>query len=85
MTSIGPVNFDLSAFKNFPALLPPTGVQSNFEDPYSRGGDVVIACSICLGLMIAMVLMRFYTKIVIKHRIGWDDCKSRHTQGKARC
>ncbi|KAL8719428.1 MAG: hypothetical protein Q9225_003571 [Loekoesia sp. 1 TL-2023] len=73
MGSIGSVNFDVSLFGNLPALLPPPGETSNFEDPYSRGPDVVIASAICLALMLSMVLLRFYTKLCIKHIWGWDD------------
>ncbi|KAL8711207.1 MAG: hypothetical protein Q9220_004352 [cf. Caloplaca sp. 1 TL-2023] len=73
MASLESFDFDLSAFGNFPALLPPPGVHPNFIDPYSRGRDVVIASSICVGLMMSMVIMRFYTKIRIKRVWGWDD------------
>lgn len=75
MGSIDSVSFDVSLSGDFPALLPPPGEKSNFKDPYSRGQDVVIASSICLALMLSMVLLRFYTKLCIKHIWGWDDCK----------
>lgn len=67
-------SIDLSAIGKFPALIPPHGEHSNFVNPYSRGPEVVIASSICLALMLSMVIMRFFTKIHIKHRWGWDDC-----------
>ncbi|KAL8935780.1 MAG: hypothetical protein Q9211_004518 [Gyalolechia sp. 1 TL-2023] len=73
MGSIDSANFDVSQLGHVPALPPPPGETSNFEDPYSRGPDVVIASSICLALMLPMVLLRFYTKLVIKRIWGWDD------------
>lgn len=69
------LDIDLSALGEFPALIPPPGVQPNFVNPFSRGPDVVIASSICLALMLVMVIVRFFTKLYIKHRWGWDDCE----------
>ncbi|CAL8574676.1 hypothetical protein XPA_000631 [Xanthoria parietina] len=73
MGSLGNVDFSSPFFENFPALQPPPGVQPNFDNPLTRGPDVVIASSICLALMLSLVVMRFYTKIAIKRRFGWDD------------
>lgn len=75
MGSLGNVDFSSPFFENFPALQPPPGVQSNFDNPLTRGPDVVIASSICLALMLSLVVIRFYTKIAIKRRFGWDDCE----------
>ncbi|KAL8955203.1 MAG: hypothetical protein Q9193_006853 [Seirophora villosa] len=73
MDSTNAANLDLSAFSNISALPPPTGELSNFESPYSRAVDAVIAPAICLALMLSMVIIRFYTKIFIKRTSGWDD------------
>ncbi|KAL8654919.1 MAG: hypothetical protein Q9226_003243 [Calogaya cf. arnoldii] len=73
MGSLGEVDFSSPFFETFPALPPPPGVRSNFDNPVTRGPDVVIASSICLTLMLSLVVMRFYTKIAIKRKLGWDD------------
>lgn len=59
-----------------PALLPPKGVESNFVNPYSIGPVLTRLSAIFLALMSLCVLIRFYTKIFIKHSWGWDDCES---------
>ncbi|KAL8671757.1 MAG: hypothetical protein Q9168_003752 [Polycauliona sp. 1 TL-2023] len=73
MGSLGGIDFSSPFFQNFPALPPPPGVSSNFDNPVTRGPDVVIASSICLALMLSLVLIRFYTKIAIKGKLRWDD------------
>lgn len=59
-----------------PALFPPKGVESNFVNPYSIGPILTRLSAIFLALMSLCVLIRFYTKIFIKHSWGWDDCES---------
>ncbi|KAL8992215.1 MAG: hypothetical protein Q9169_007276 [Polycauliona sp. 2 TL-2023] len=73
MGSLGEVDFTSPFFENFPALPPPSGVDSNFDNPVTRGPAVVIASSICLALMLSLVVIRFYTKIAIKRVVRWDD------------
>ncbi|KAL8836410.1 MAG: hypothetical protein Q9176_006349 [Flavoplaca citrina] len=70
MGSLGEVDLTSPFFETFPALPPPPGVRSNFDNPVTRGPDVVIASSICLALMLSLVVMRFYTKIAIKRQFG---------------
>ena len=60
---------------DIPALLPPPGVTPNFINPPSLGSELLIASIICLTFMALFAGMRFYTKIVIKNCLGWDDCK----------
>ena len=64
-----------SGLSGFPALLPPPGVSSDFIHPKSIGHRVTIASTICLTLMTLCVIVRFYTKLFIKHVWGWDDCE----------
>ena len=59
-----------------PALFPPNGVESNFFNPYSIGPRLTTLSAIFLALMCLCVLIRFYTKIFIKHSWGLDDCES---------
>lgn len=59
----------------FPALLPPSGVESNFVNPYSIGPKLTTLSLIFLTLMGLSVSIRFYTKIFIKHSWGLEDCE----------
>lgn len=59
---------------SLPALQPPAGLQSNFDDPQSRISLTVIPCAAIVGLMIIFVFMRMYTKVYILKSVGWDDC-----------
>lgn len=58
---------------SLPALQPPAGLQSNFEDPHSRISLTVIPCAAIVGFMIIFVFMRMYTKVYILKSVGWDD------------
>ena len=66
---VGPKSFHL------PAHLPPPGVKSNFIDPVTRAPDLVATSVLCLSVMVVCVAIRFYTKLHIKHKWGWDDCR----------
>lgn len=59
-----------------PALPPPLGVQSNFENPESQSHITVIPCAVIVGIMIILVFIRMYTKVYILKSLGWDDCMS---------
>ncbi|KAL9600280.1 MAG: hypothetical protein Q9179_003268 [Wetmoreana sp. 5 TL-2023] len=56
-----------------PALQPPTGTRSNFENPQSRAYLTVIPCAAIVGLMIIFVFTRMYTKVYVLKSVGWDD------------
>ncbi|APA11311.1 hypothetical protein sscle_07g060810 [Sclerotinia sclerotiorum 1980 UF-70] len=56
-----------------PLFPPPPGVISNFVNPPSRATLVISICSIALGLMWLIFLLRIYSKTFISHSLGWDD------------
>ncbi|KAL8737108.1 MAG: hypothetical protein Q9181_002028 [Wetmoreana brouardii] len=56
-----------------PALQPPAGTQSNFENPQSRAYLTVVPCAAIVGLMIIFVFTRMYTKVYVLKSVGWDD------------
>ncbi|KAL8946968.1 MAG: hypothetical protein Q9222_006700 [Ikaeria aurantiellina] len=58
---------------SMPALEPPAGVQSNFNDPESQAYLTVIPCAVIVGVMIVFVFTRMYTKVCILKSVGWDD------------
>lgn len=67
---------EVADLSKIPAMFPPDGVESNFVNPYSNGPKLTRLSAIFLALMGLCVLIRFYTKIFIKHSWGWDDCES---------
>ena len=67
---------DLSEIENFPLLQPPPGQVSNFVSPPSRGPAVIILCSIFIGLMWPIFLLRIYSKLWVTRTFGWDDGKA---------
>ena len=67
-----------------PALPPPPGVVSNFENPPSEATSIITVTAVFLAFMLAMVMMRIYTKGWIIRSLGWDDCKGVSDTG-AKC
>ena len=57
-----------------PALPPPLGICSNFENPESQSYVTVVPCAVIVGIMIILVFTRMYTKVYILNSVGWDDC-----------
>lgn len=57
-----------------PALQPPPGIQSNFENPENQVYLTVIPCAAIVGVMIIFVFIRIYTKVYTMKSVGWDDC-----------
>lgn len=58
-----------------PGLEPPPGVLPNFVHPQSQTG-ANLACNIlCLTLATICVAIRLYTRFVITHSHGWEDCE----------
>ncbi|KAI4119441.1 MAG: hypothetical protein LQ338_007276, partial [Usnochroma carphineum] len=58
---------------SMPALSPPPGVESNFENPQSRSSLTVIPSAAIVGITIILVFTRMYTKVYILKSVGWDD------------
>lgn len=57
-----------------PAVDPPPGVISNFDNPASRGQGVIVAGVVLLLLSLLFVSIRLYTRIWVTRALGWDDC-----------
>lgn len=64
-----------SLLKTIPAGFPPSNVQPNFEDPYTRL-PLLLGVSIPLiVLAISCFSIRIYTKLAILKNWKWDDGK----------
>ena len=72
LASIFKSSMDLSIV---PVVPPPLGLVPNFNNPPSRGYEVIITVAICLSAMVPIVSMRIYTRVVISRSLGWDDCE----------
>ncbi|OAX82623.1 hypothetical protein ACJ72_03030 [Emergomyces africanus] len=56
-----------------PAAPPPPGVQSNFIDPVSRGGQGIVVNAVFLPLAVLAVCVRLLTRGICLRHIGFDD------------
>lgn len=58
-----------------PGLLPPSGVVSNFSNPYSDEDAIITTLALCLTASTLLVWTRLYTKLFISKHVEWEDCK----------
>ncbi|KAI1126740.1 hypothetical protein F5Y10DRAFT_244236 [Nemania abortiva] len=64
---------DWSLLSQIPALPPPPGVESNFDNPETRADLAKIVVSLTYGLMLVFLAMRIYTRIIVTNSLGVDD------------
>lgn len=64
-----------SSYANLPLGQPPPGIISNFDHAPSRAIEAHIGMGICIGITLVFVLLRFYVKLAITQKWGWDDCE----------
>ena len=67
------MNMDFLTY--LPALAPPPGITPNFINPESQALMVIVACVVCLVLIMPISLVRFYTNLWIKRSLKADDSK----------
>ena len=72
---------ELAALQNYPLQPPPPGHVSNFDNPESRGSAIVALCSVFLGVMWPILLLRLYSKMCVIRKFGWDDGKFEWPEG----
>ena len=60
---------------NGPAGTPPAGVISNFDNPPNLDVYIYLTLSLCLVLASFAFFARMYTKMVLLHSVGYEDCK----------
>ena len=65
----------LEFLRDFPAMPPPTGVESNFDNPPSLALDIIVVNAVFLSLMAIAVGIRLYVRLLIANAPGWDDCE----------
>ncbi|KAI9800734.1 MAG: hypothetical protein M1833_003150 [Piccolia ochrophora] len=58
------------------AIPPPPGVTPNFVDPVSIGYRLIVVGVLFLVLGTFFISIRFYTKLIILHALGWEDAFS---------
>jgi hypothetical protein len=64
-----------AAIWNLPALRPPPGVKSNFENPETRSREIIVINAVFLTLMLVAVLMRFCVRRSGNTPFNWDGCQ----------
>jgi hypothetical protein len=67
---------EIAAFENYPLQPPPVGQTSDFINPETRGPAVIILCSVFVGIMWPLFMLRLYSKVWVIRKFGWDDGKS---------
>lgn len=51
------------------------GVIPNYIDPYTRGPLLLALSAVAIAIMYLFVVVRFYSKLHILHKLTWDDCE----------
>ena len=57
-----------------PAVSPPAGVVSNFDDPANLDIYVTLYNTLYIALATVAVISRMYTKVLILRVLAWEDC-----------
>lgn len=65
----------MTALEDYPLHPPPSGQTSNFDNPETRGPAIIILCSVAIGIMWPVFILRLYSKVWVIRRFGWDDGK----------
>lgn len=58
-----------------PVSPPPPGVTPNFIDPTSYANALIVVNVVFLVIMLITLTIRIFTKGMLLHSLGWDDCK----------
>ena len=58
-----------------PALPPPPGVESNFDNPENRAPMAIALIVLVLAFMLCFVALRVCARAMLKTPYGWDDCQ----------
>lgn len=61
---------------HIPVRPPPPGRTSNFTNPESRSYQLIILISVLSFLVVAMILMRLYSRLRVTRSSGLDDSRS---------
>lgn len=70
-----PPNIPYEILSKIPAMKPPHGVVSNFDDPYTRGPLFIALSGFAIGFMYLFLFVRFYSKFCTRRKLTWDDCE----------
>jgi hypothetical protein len=58
-----------------PALKPPYGVESDFDNGYSLKPHLVAASAVCLTMCVFSVVARIFTKVRLLKKVEIEDCE----------
>lgn len=64
------------AVLNGPALTPPDGVESNFDNPSNQTSMAVGVTIFALCISTLLMISRFYARVIVLRRVGIEDCES---------
>lgn len=69
---------ELEALLNGPAGTPPVGTQPTFSNPPNLDTISYLTTAMALALTTLAVFIRIYTRRVLLHSLGYDDCECLH-------
>ena len=64
----------IEALLDGPAGTPPAGLQPNFNNPPNLDTVIYTTKTIALTLTTLFIFIRLYTRHVLLHSMGYDDC-----------
>ena len=62
--------------RDTPALKPPEGQMSNFDDPYTLRPAQVAVCVVAIVLSTSVITARLITRVASKYGLHLEDCES---------
>ena len=67
------LDYDSPAIRNYPLMVPPAGMRSNFVNPPTLQAPVIAISTICLVFMLPIFLLRLYHRAWATRSFWWDD------------
>ena len=65
----------IQSLLNGPAGAPPAGVTPNFDSPENQAVALYVVATLTLSFATIAVVIRIYSKHVLLHSTGYEDCK----------
>lgn len=64
------------AILNGPALTPPDGVVSDFDNPANHNAEALAVAAVCISLALVAACLRAYSRIFVAKKLQLEDCAS---------
>lgn len=64
------------AILNGPALTPPDGVVSDFDNPSNHNTEALVLAVVCISLALVAAFLRAYSRLFVSQNVHLEDCAS---------